>query len=170
MVLSIQFYTDYPSLSRKSYIPQAFCQSGMLPTLMTVLLVGKVICPAAVRKFVGNETRDWLGFRSAHSNAFGRKIPSRDDDIPYLKGLSKVAWRSMGTISNKTKLFTQNLSVIQAFEVDFCVINCVQLLTSGFCIAKIDRADRDFFAISDEKLPGCLDLVRCQVRITELKA
>jgi hypothetical protein len=29
--LSIQLCTDYPSLSRKSYIPQSFCQSGMLP-------------------------------------------------------------------------------------------------------------------------------------------
>jgi tRNA threonylcarbamoyladenosine modification (KEOPS) complex Cgi121 subunit len=37
-------------------------------------------------------------------------------------------------LSNKTKLFTQNLSAIQAFEVDFCVINCVQLLRQGFCL------------------------------------
>jgi hypothetical protein len=29
--LSIQLCTDYPSFSRKSFIPHAFCQSGMLP-------------------------------------------------------------------------------------------------------------------------------------------
>ena len=34
MGLSIQLCTDYPNLSPKSYIPQAFCQSGMLPIVM----------------------------------------------------------------------------------------------------------------------------------------
>ena len=52
-----------------------------------------------------------------------------------------------GFVSNKTKLFTQSFTVIQAFQADFCVINFVQLLMglnlSNSQIAKELGLDKD---------------------------
>jgi hypothetical protein len=63
-------------------------------------------------------------------------------------------------LSNKTKLFTQNLSVIQAFEVDFCVINCVQLL-----IILFDDGQREIFGLESLSSPKIADVpVKFQVR------